>query len=39
MILDIEEDRLFVVSDLHLGNPASTAGAGRILPFLDHVAD
>jgi UDP-2,3-diacylglucosamine pyrophosphatase LpxH len=38
VILDIEEDRLFVVSDLHLGNPASTA-ATRILPFLDHVAN
>ena len=38
MILDIEEDRLFVVSDLHLGNPASTAPT-RLLPFLDHVAD
>lgn len=38
MILDITEERLFVVSDLHLGNPASTAAA-RVLPFLDHVAD
>ena len=38
MILDIEEDRLFVVSDLHLGNPASLASR-RILPFLQHVAD
>lgn len=38
MILDIAEDRLFVISDLHLGNPASTAAA-RVLPFLDHVAD
>ena len=38
MILDIEEDRLFVISDLHLGNPASTA-ATRVLPFLDYVAD
>ena len=37
MILDVEEDRLFVISDLHLGNPASTASA-RVLPFLDHVA-
>jgi UDP-2,3-diacylglucosamine pyrophosphatase LpxH len=38
VILDIEEDRLFVVSDLHLGNPASTAST-RVLPFLEHVAD
>ena len=38
MILDVEIDRLFVISDLHLGNPASTA-AERVLPFLDHVAD
>jgi UDP-2,3-diacylglucosamine pyrophosphatase LpxH len=38
VILDIEEDRLFVVSDLHLGNPASTAPR-RILPFLRYVAD
>ena len=38
MIIDVEADRLFVVSDLHIGNPASTA-SGRILPFLDHVAD
>jgi len=38
VILDIAEDRLFVISDLHLGNPASTAAA-RVLPFLDHVAD
>lgn len=38
MILDTCEERLFVVSDLHLGNPASTA-AGRVLPLLDHVAE
>ena len=38
MILDIEEERLFVVSDLHLGNPASLASR-RILPFLQHVAN
>ena len=38
LILDIAEDRLFVVSDLHLGNPVSTAST-RLLPFLDHVAD
>jgi UDP-2,3-diacylglucosamine pyrophosphatase LpxH len=37
VILDIDEERLFVVSDLHLGNPASTAET-RILSFLDHVA-
>jgi UDP-2,3-diacylglucosamine pyrophosphatase LpxH len=38
VILDVEVDRLFVISDLHLGNPASMA-AKRVLPFLDHVAD
>jgi UDP-2,3-diacylglucosamine pyrophosphatase LpxH len=38
VIIDVDEQRLFVVSDLHLGNPASTAEE-RILPFLDHVAD
>jgi len=38
VILDIDEERLFVISDLHLGNPASTA-ATRVLPFLDYVAD
>jgi UDP-2,3-diacylglucosamine pyrophosphatase LpxH len=38
MILDIDEDHLFVISDLHLGNRASTA-ATRVLPFLDHVAE
>lgn len=38
MILDIEEERLFVISDLHLGNPVSTA-TSRVLSFLDHVAD
>jgi UDP-2,3-diacylglucosamine pyrophosphatase LpxH len=38
VIIDVEEERLFVISDLHLGNPASTA-AHRVLPFLDHVAD
>jgi UDP-2,3-diacylglucosamine pyrophosphatase LpxH len=38
VILETEEDRLFVISDLHLGNPVSTA-TKRVLPFLDHVAD
>jgi UDP-2,3-diacylglucosamine pyrophosphatase LpxH len=38
VILDIEVERLFVISDLHLGNPASLA-TRRLLPFLDHVAD
>ena len=38
MIIDAEVDRLFVISDLHLGNPASTAGA-RVLPFLEHIAE
>ncbi len=30
------EDRMFVVSDLHLGNPSSTARA-RLVSFLDHA--
>ena len=38
MILEAEVDRLFVISDLHLGNPVSTA-AKRVLPFIDHVAE
>ncbi|MDQ4143751.1 MAG: UDP-2,3-diacylglucosamine diphosphatase [Actinomycetota bacterium] len=36
MIIDIAEDRLVVVSDLHLGNPASRAGAS-FRNFLDYV--
>ena len=36
MILDIAEDRLVVVSDLHLGNPASQAGK-TFRAFLDYV--
>ncbi|MBV9953012.1 MAG: UDP-2,3-diacylglucosamine diphosphatase [Acidimicrobiia bacterium] len=38
MIIDAKAERLFVISDLHLGNPASTA-RDRILGFLDHVRD
>jgi UDP-2,3-diacylglucosamine pyrophosphatase LpxH len=38
VILDVTADRLFVVSDLHLGNRASSASR-RVLPFLEHVAD
>ena len=30
------EERMFVVSDLHLGNPGSTA-RGRLVGFLDHA--
>jgi UDP-2,3-diacylglucosamine pyrophosphatase LpxH len=37
VILEAQEDRLLVISDLHLGNPASTA-RGRLLDFLDWVA-
>ena len=37
MILDVHEDRLLIVSDLHLGNPASTATT-RLVGFLDHAA-
>lgn len=36
MIIDVAEERLIVISDLHLGNPASRAG--ELLPeFLDYV--
>lgn len=38
MKIDAEVSRLFVISDLHLGNPASTAGR-RLIDFLDHAAD
>jgi UDP-2,3-diacylglucosamine pyrophosphatase LpxH len=34
--LDTEERRLFVISDLHIGSPASSAGS-RLEGFLDHV--
>ncbi len=36
MIIDAEEDRLFVISDLHLGNPSSTART-RLVEFLDYA--
>ncbi len=38
MIIDAEFERLFVISDLHLGNPASTA-RDRLLGFLDHAIE
>ena len=38
MKLAAEENRLFVISDMHLGNPASTAEQ-RLLGFLDHAAE
>jgi len=38
VILDTTTDRLLVISDLHLGNPASTAEK-RLLGFLDHAAE
>jgi UDP-2,3-diacylglucosamine pyrophosphatase LpxH len=38
VIIDVEEERLLVISDLHLGNPASTAER-RLVGFLDHAAD
>ena len=38
MIIDAEEDRLFVISDLHLGNPSSTART-RLVEFLDYARD
>ena len=38
MIIDASEERLLVVSDLHLGSPASTAER-RLSGFLDHAAE
>ena len=38
MITDIDAERLVIVSDLHLGNPASEA-AGPFREFLDFVQD
>jgi UDP-2,3-diacylglucosamine pyrophosphatase LpxH len=38
VILDAEEERLLVVSDLHLGSPASTAER-RLVGFLEHAAE
>ncbi|HTN80538.1 MAG TPA: metallophosphoesterase, partial [Acidimicrobiales bacterium] len=36
MIIDAEEGRLFVISDLHLGNPSSTARS-RLVEFLEYA--
>ncbi len=36
VIIDASEDRLYVISDLHLGNPSSTA-RGRLVEFLDYA--
>jgi UDP-2,3-diacylglucosamine pyrophosphatase LpxH len=36
VIIDAEEDRLLVISDLHLGNPSSTART-RLVEFLDYA--
>jgi UDP-2,3-diacylglucosamine pyrophosphatase LpxH len=38
MILEATEERMVVVSDLHLGSPASTASE-RLPSFFDHVED
>ena len=38
MIIDAVEERLFVISDLHLGSPASSAER-RLVGFLDHAAE
>ena len=38
MIIEASEERLLVVSDLHLGSPASTAER-RLVGFLDHAAE
>lgn len=37
MIIEADEERLLVVSDLHLGSPASNAER-RLVGFLDHAA-
>jgi UDP-2,3-diacylglucosamine pyrophosphatase LpxH len=36
--IEAAEERLVVVSDLHLGNPASSART-RLVAFLDHIRD
>ncbi len=36
MIIDAAEERLFVISDLHLGNPSSTARS-RLVEFLEYA--
>ena len=38
MIVDIDDDHVIVVSDLHIGSPASTA-TQRLPALLDHVID
>jgi UDP-2,3-diacylglucosamine pyrophosphatase LpxH len=37
VLLHTDTDRMLVISDLHIGNPASTAGT-RVLGFLDYAA-
>jgi UDP-2,3-diacylglucosamine pyrophosphatase LpxH len=37
VLLNTDSDRLLVISDLHIGNPASTAET-RVLGFLDYAA-
>ena len=36
MIFEVHEERLLVISDLHLGNPSSTARA-RLIDFLEEA--
>jgi UDP-2,3-diacylglucosamine pyrophosphatase LpxH len=38
MLIDVEENRLIVISDLHLGNPYSLA-ARNLASFVDYVID
>ena len=38
MNIEAAEEHLVVISDLHLGNPASTART-RLVAFLDHIRD
>ncbi len=38
MLIDVEESRLIVISDLHLGNPYSLA-TRNLMSFMDYVVD
>jgi UDP-2,3-diacylglucosamine pyrophosphatase LpxH len=38
MLIDVDEERLIVISDLHLGNPYSLA-TRRLRTFIDYVVD
>jgi UDP-2,3-diacylglucosamine pyrophosphatase LpxH len=36
VIFEVQEQRMLVISDLHLGNPSSTA-RGRLIDFLEEA--